>query len=157
MRRCKLADDALARDNVFNFVVTPENPVNVLIGERPGSARNSSLYLTRAVAVSEAPRIEGKVRQVDSLSNEDLAAASVVILNDAPIAQATAERLQTFVQRGGGLFVVAGDKASWPSVVDILPAAPGEAVDRTRAQRRAAGRARIRPSAVRSVSRPAHG
>ena len=31
----KLADDALARDNVFNFVVTPEKPVNVLIGERP--------------------------------------------------------------------------------------------------------------------------
>ena len=104
----RLADDALARDNVFNFVVSPENPVDVIIGERPGSARNTSLYLARAVAVSEAPRIEAKVRQADSLSSEDLAAASVVILNDAPIAQTTAERLQAFVQRGGGLFVVAG-------------------------------------------------
>jgi hypothetical protein len=128
----KLADDALARDNTFNFVVTPEKAVTVLIGERPGSARNSSLYLTRAVAVSESPRIDGKLRQVDSLSNEDLASASVVILNDAPIAQSTAERLQAFVQRGGGLFVVAGDKSSWPSVVDILPGTPGDAVDRTR-------------------------
>ncbi len=128
----RLANDALAADNVFHFVVSPENPVDVVIGERAGSGRSTSLYLTRAVAVSEAPRIEAKVRQADSLSSEDLAAASVVILNDAPIAQTTAERLQTFVQRGGGLFVVAGEKATWPSVVDILPGVPGAAVDRSR-------------------------
>ena len=53
--------------------------------------------------MSETPRIEAKVRQADSLSSEDLATASVVILNDTPIAQTTAERLQAFVQRGGGL------------------------------------------------------
>jgi Aerotolerance regulator N-terminal/von Willebrand factor type A domain len=128
----RLASDALAADNVFHFVVSPENPVDVVIGERSGSGRNTSLYLTRAVAVSEAPRIEAKVRQADSLSNEDLAAASVVILNDAPIAQTTAERLQSFVQRGGGLFVVAGEKATWPPVADILPGALGAAVDRSR-------------------------
>ena len=128
----RLANDALAADNVFHFVVSPEDPVDVLIGERTGSGRNTSLYLTRAAAVSESPRIEAKVRPADSLSNEDLAAASVVILNDAPIAQTTAERLQTFVQRGGGLFVVAGEKATWPSIADILPGVPGAAVDRSR-------------------------
>ncbi len=128
----RLANDALAADNVFHFVVSPEDPVDVVIGERTGSGRNTSLYLTRAAAVSESPRIEAKVRPADSLSNEDLAAASVVILNDAPIAQTTAERLQTFVQRGGGLFVVAGEKATWPSVADILPGVPGPAVDRSR-------------------------
>ncbi len=133
----RLADDALARDNVFNFVVSPEDPVDVLIAERQGSGRNTSLYLTRAVAVSEAPRIEAKIRAADSLSAEDLAAASVVILNDTPIAQTTAERLQTFVQRGGGLFIVAGERASWPSVADILPGAIGPSVDRSRG---AAGR-----------------
>ena len=128
----RLADDALASDNVFNFVVSPENPVDVIIGERSGSARNTSLYLARAVAVSEAPRIEAKVRQADSLSSEELATASVVILNDAPIAQTTAERLQAFVQGGGGLFIVAGERATWPSVADILPGVPGPAVDRSR-------------------------
>jgi hypothetical protein len=128
----RLADDALASDNVFNFVVSPENPVDVIIAERSGSARNTSLYLARAVAVSEAPRIEAKVRQADSLSSEDLATASVVILNDAPIAQTTAERLQAFVQGGGGLFIVAGERATWPSVADILPGVPGPAVDRSR-------------------------
>ncbi len=53
-------------------------------------------------------------------------------MNDTPIAQTTAERLQAFVQRGGGLFIVAGERASWPSVADILPGVPGPAVDRSR-------------------------
>ncbi len=69
----RLAADALASDNVFNFVISPENPVDVLIGERSGSARDTSLYLSRAVAVSESPRIVAKVRQADSLSSDDLA------------------------------------------------------------------------------------
>ena len=128
----RLPDDALARDNVFHFVVSPEEPLHLLIAERPGAQRNASLYLTRAVAVSETPRIDAKVRPADSLSNEDLAAASVVILNDAPVAQATAERLKTFVERGGGLFIAIGERAVWPSTADILPGAPGEPVDRTR-------------------------
>jgi Aerotolerance regulator N-terminal/von Willebrand factor type A domain len=128
----RLADDALARDNVFNFVVSPEDPLHVIIGERPGGQRNTSLYLARAVAVSEEPRIDAKVRQADSLSAEDLATAGVVILNDAPIAQSTAERLQRFVDRGGGLFIALGDRAAWPATVDILPGVPGDIVDRSR-------------------------
>jgi Aerotolerance regulator N-terminal/von Willebrand factor type A domain len=128
----RLADDALARDNVFHFVVSPEDPLRLVIGERPGAQRNATLYLTRAVAVSETPRIDAKVRQIDSLSNEDLASASVVILNDAPVAQNTADRLATFVERGGGLFIAIGERAAWPSAADILPAVPGPPVDRTR-------------------------
>jgi Aerotolerance regulator N-terminal/von Willebrand factor type A domain len=128
----RLADDALARDNVFHFVVSPEDPVKVIIGEGSGAQRNTSLYLARAVAVSETPRIDATIRQADSLSNEDLATAAVVIVNDAPIAQTTAERLQRFVERGGGLFLVLGERATWPSVADILPGLPGAAVDRSR-------------------------
>jgi hypothetical protein len=128
----RLADDALPRDNVFNFVLSPEDPVHVVIAERQGSGRNTSLYLTRAVAVSESPHIDARVRSADALSNDDLAAASVVILNDTPVAQATAERLQAFVQRGGGLFIVAGERATWPPTADILPGPIGSAVDRSR-------------------------
>jgi secreted protein with Ig-like and vWFA domain len=128
----RLSDDALARDNVFHFVVSPEDPLRVVIAERPGAQRSTSLYLTRAVAVSETPRIDAKVRQVDSLSAEDLNTAAVVILNDAPVPQATAERLQRFVERGGGLFFVLGERGSWPTVADILPGTPGPPVDRTR-------------------------
>ena len=128
----RLADDGLARDNVFHFVVSPEDPIDVLIAERPGAQRSSSLYLTRALAVSETPKIDAKSRQADSISTEDLGAAAVVMLNDAPIAQNTAERLKGFVERGGGLFVALGERAAWPSSADILPGVPGPAVDRSR-------------------------
>ena len=57
-RRCALPNDALERDNVFNFVVSPEEPVRVIVAERPGAPRDGSLYLTRALAVGEAPRFE---------------------------------------------------------------------------------------------------
>jgi Aerotolerance regulator N-terminal/von Willebrand factor type A domain len=128
----RLPDDALNRDNVFHFVVSPQDPLTVVIGERSGAQRNSSLYLSRAVAVSESPRIDAKVRQADSLSAEDLATAAVVILNDAPVAQSTADRLKTFVERGGGLFLAMGERAAWPGSADILPAVPGPPVDRSR-------------------------
>jgi len=128
----RLADDALARDNVFHFVVSPEDPLTVVIGDRSGGQRNSSLYLSRAVAVSESPRIEAKTRQSDSLSNEDLAGAAVVILNDVAVAQHTADRLRAFVEGGGGLFLVFGERAAWPSSADILPGIAGPPVDRSR-------------------------
>ena len=128
----RLSDDALASDNVFHFVVSPQDPLVVVIGERSGADRNASLYLARALAVSETPRIEARVRQADSLSPDDLARAAVVVLNDAPIAQTTADRLKWFVERGGGLFVAMGERASWPGSADILPGAPGPRIDRTR-------------------------
>ncbi len=128
----RLADDALPRDNVFHFVVSPETPLHVVIGERSGAQRSTSLYLSRAVAVSETPKINASIRQVDSLSPEDLSRAGVIIINDAPIAQATAERLQRFVESGGGLFLALGERGSWPSSADILPAVPGQSIDRTR-------------------------
>jgi Aerotolerance regulator N-terminal/von Willebrand factor type A domain len=128
----RLADDALLRDNVFHFVVSPEEPISVLVAERPGAQRNSSLYLMRALAVSETPKINAASRQADSVSSEDLARARVVMLNDAPIAQNTAERLKAFVEGGGGVFVALGERASWPASADILPGVPGPPVDRTR-------------------------
>jgi hypothetical protein len=57
-----------------------------------------------------------------------------VIVNDAPIAQFTAERLGAFVAKGGGVLVALGDHGTWPAVTgpgDILPAVPGQPVDRT--------------------------
>ncbi len=108
----RLADDALARDNVFHFVVSPEDPLRG--GDRRTArcrTRNASLYLARALAVSESPRIDARVRPADSLSPEDLAQAAVVILNDAPVAQTTADRLKVFVERGGGVFLAMGERA----------------------------------------------
>jgi hypothetical protein len=128
----RLAGDALERDNAFHFVLSPEDPIRVVIAERPGAPRETSLYLTRALAIGEAPRFQAAATQADALTAGDLAKASVVILNDAPVAQSTAERLQRFVQGGGGLFIAAGDRASWPASADILPGSIGPPVDRSK-------------------------
>src|SRR6476620_8395507 len=98
-------NDALARDHVFNFVISPEDPIRVIVAERTGAPREVSLFLLRALAVGESPRFVVTPRQSDAISNEDLTSASVVVLNDAAVSSTTADRLARFVERGGGLFV----------------------------------------------------
>ena len=127
----RLPKDALERDNVFNFVVSPDEPVRVIIAERPGAGRDTSLYLARALSVGEAPRFDTASRQADSLTAEDLNRATVVILNDVPVSSALADRLARFVERGGGLLIVAGERASWAGAPEALPAALNAPIDRT--------------------------
>ena len=126
----RIGDDALNADNALNFVISPEEPVRVTVVDR-GSA-GAGLYLTRALAVGEAPRFEVLQRQMDALSDDDLRRSAVVLLNDVPVNQALARRLARYVEQGGGLFVAAGQRASWPQDVDTLPGPIGAPVDRTR-------------------------
>jgi hypothetical protein len=127
----RLASDGLERDNVFHLVLSPEQPVRIVLAEREGAPRDASLYLSRALAVGESPRFDTTLRQAEAMTADDLRAAAVVVLNDVPVASGTAERLQRFVQEGGGLLIVSASRATWPSAVDILPAVPDAPVDRT--------------------------
>ena len=124
----RLADDALAADNAFNFVVSPTEPVRLMIVDRG----NADLYLTRALSIGESPRFETVSRQVDAVSDEDLRRSAVVVLNDVSVSTGLARRLSKYVEQGGGVFVVAGPRATWPQEVDLLPAAIGNPVDRSR-------------------------
>jgi hypothetical protein len=130
----RIGKDALPLDNAFFFTVSPKQTVHIVIAQRPGAAADASLYLTRALAIGEAPPFDITTRSVDTLAPDVLQRASVVIVNDAPIAQFTAERLGAFVAKGGGVLVALGDHGTWPAVTgpgDILPAVPGQPVDRT--------------------------
>ena len=122
--------DALIADNVFNFVVSPVQPVRVVVVDRGGTG-SAALYLTRALAIGDAPRFETTVRQPNALSDNDLRGASIVVLNDVVVPAALGRRLARFVDAGGGLFVALGPRATWPQDVDLLPAALQERVDRT--------------------------
>ena len=123
--------DALAADNVFNFVVSPAQPVRVVVVDRGGTG-SAALYLTRALAIGDAPRFETTIRQPDALSDNDLGAASIVVLNDVAVSAALGRRLARFVAAGGGLFIALGPRATWPQDVDLLPVALQGRVDRTR-------------------------
>jgi hypothetical protein len=121
--------DALAADNAFNFVVSPAEPVRVIVVERGGGA---SLYLTRALSIGDSPRFTITARQPDALSDEDLRRASVVVVNDIAVPTGLGRRLARFVDGGGGLLVVLGSRAVWPPEADVLPGTVAAPVDRTR-------------------------
>src|SRR5688572_3806063 len=127
----KLPDDALKRDNVFHFVVSPSEPVRVVVIGRAGAERQS-LYLARALSIGEAPRVELVTRTPTSLSEADARQAGVVILNDIQAPDDLADRLAGFVRDGGGLLIAAGPQATWPArLAEVVPAELGNLVDRT--------------------------
>jgi hypothetical protein len=66
------------------------------------------------------------------VSDEDLKRSAVVVLNDVDVSAGLARRLAKYVEQGGGLFVAAGPRATWPKDVDLLPAQIGNPVDRSR-------------------------
>jgi hypothetical protein len=134
----RVADDALATDNAFSFVLSPLEPVRVVVvTDRSSTA--SSPYLARALAVGESPRFETTSRQAEALSDDDLRRAAVVVLNDVSVGAPLARRLVRFVEQGGGLFVATGSRAVWPADVDLLPVTIGAPVDRTRTAARVGG------------------
>jgi len=125
----RVGADALPTDNAFHFVVSPSEPVRVVVLSGTTSA---GLYLTRALEIGDTPRFATELRQPDTLSDADLQRAAVVFLNDVTVTAALGRRLVRFVEAGGGLFVAAGPRATWPSDVDGLPAVLTGPVDRSR-------------------------
>jgi hypothetical protein len=125
------AVDALPRDNVFNFVLTPAAPVPVMaVSQGPAEA---TLYLSRALAIGEAPRFDASMQSPEALAGDAMNRARVIFLNDVPIGDSVATKLVTFVEGGGGLMMALGQRASWPaSRASWLPVSIGPPVDRTR-------------------------
>jgi hypothetical protein len=127
----RLPADALTRDNAFHFVVSPSEPVHALVVNR-GGAEREALYLSRALAIGESPRVELTTRTPATVSDADLRLASVVLVNDVQVPDDLADRLTRFVAAGGGLLVAAGPHATWPAhAAETVPGLPGDPVDRT--------------------------
>lgn len=126
----RAANDALARDNAFYFTLSPGKPVPVLIVERSGAGRDLSFYLVRALGIGRAPAFKVDVKPLERLDASDLVSHAVIVLNDVPMSGGgLQDRLTNFVEKGGGLFVILGDRSTWPDA-SFMPGAIGPAVDR---------------------------
>jgi hypothetical protein len=126
----RIGDDQLKQDNTFHFVMSPAQRLPVLLLNPPGAARESSLYLQKALGIGTTPAFQVDVRSGDNLASTDLDRHRVVILNDAA-ALSSGESLKRFVSSGGGLFVVLGERANWGTDSnDLLPGVPANVVDR---------------------------
>ena len=127
----RIPTDELTADDVMNFVVSPGTALSLLIIDGGGGSTDASLYLRRALEISDDGRFRLTHRRTNNVRAEDLDGTDAVIINDARIDGVSAERLRNFVQAGGGLLVVLGERSGWPaSAQDLLPGAAGEPQDR---------------------------
>ncbi len=124
--------DALPPDDVFNFVVTPGQVVTVLVVGSGRASADANLFLTRALGIGTAPAFDVRTATNDGFGAADLEGRQVVILNDAPAPSGqTGAALEAFVEGGGGLLVVAGERSAWPADgPDLLPGVVGSPADR---------------------------
>jgi hypothetical protein len=137
--------DALARDNVFNFVITPAAPVPVMAVSQ--ASADAMLYLSRALAIGEAPRFDASLQSPEALAGDAMNRARVLFLNDVPVGDAVAAKLVTFVEGGGGVLIALGPRASWPaSRASWLPASSSVTPSSNRFARHAAATFRPRAS-----------
>jgi len=128
----RAGSDVLPADNAFHFVLTPSPAVSVLIIDS-GDRGNSSFYLSRALAIGNAPAFKVDALPAGRVTPAAIDAHAVVILNDVIVPPGIAGGvLKRFVEGGGGLLVVFGEKTAWPaSEAGLLPGKLGAIVDRT--------------------------
>jgi hypothetical protein len=128
--RVRVSDNGLEADDAFHFTLSRGQPIRVLVVERAGAGRDLSFYLQGALSIGRDPGFTVEVKGVDRLAADDLANRAVVILNDVPLGGGLTARFQRFVEQGGGLFVVLGDRSTWPDGLAIMPGRIAPTVDR---------------------------
>ena len=115
----------LRADNTLNFVASPGGDLEVLIVDPLGEG-DSNLYLRGALGIAEGAGFGTRLAR-GAPGESQLAAADVVILNGAPFPGGNAgDRLRAFVEDGGGLLFVLGERSTVPSVhAGFVPATIG--------------------------------
>ncbi|HVH26825.1 MAG TPA: BatA and WFA domain-containing protein [Vicinamibacterales bacterium] len=126
----RAGSDPLPADNTFHFVVSPSAPVSVAIIENGN--RDASLYLSKALSIGSTPAFRADVVAVNRVTPATFEGRSVLIFNDTPLPSAAGGgALRRFIERGGGVLVVTGDRTSWlTDAEDLLPGQIGAPVDR---------------------------
>src|SRR2546422_1805029 len=129
--------DPLPADNAFHFVLSPSEPVSIVIVD--GLDRSdASLFLAKALAIGTRPVFQIDVTSASRVSPPTFDKRSVVVLNDTPFPPGSGGALKRFVERGGGVLVVAGDHTTLAtgstSEADLFPRRLAGSIDRTSAR-----------------------
>jgi hypothetical protein len=124
--------DPLPADNTFYFVLAPSDPVSLAIVDGTDRA-DSSLFLSKALSIGTTPSFHVDTSSAARATPAAFDKRAVIVLNDTMFPPAGGNGvLRRFVERGGGLLIVAGDRTSWPQgEADLLPGRLGATVDRT--------------------------
>jgi hypothetical protein len=112
----RIAPDAQPADDAFHVVVGEPPAIPVLIARTAPVVGDGGEddYLARALDIGDRPRVRRTPVTVTELTPERLAGARVVVLQDVVVSETVAEALRGFVESGGGLVVLAGDRSRLP-------------------------------------------
>jgi hypothetical protein len=126
----KAGSDAMPADNAFHFVLAPSEPVSLVVvdsGEREGS-----LFLSKALSIGTTPSFQVDVTTSARMTPASFDKRAVVILNNTSFPPAGGgNALKRYLEAGGGLLVVTGDRTTWPQgEAQLLPGRLGATVDR---------------------------
>lgn len=106
----RIPGDDMPGDDALHLTLQGDRPLRVVIGQGPGADARASLYLVRALEAGTEHDVA--VLPAAALTAAALAGADVVILNDAdPPGDAGGRRLRAFVEAGGGVLVVLGERS----------------------------------------------
>jgi len=107
--RVTVRPDGMVVDDALRFMASAEGGLEALVLQASRGRAERSLFIERALAIGEAPRIRAVRRNVSQMDAAALATAQLVILNDGDLSDAgRATRLRDWVRAGGGLLVVLG-------------------------------------------------
>ena len=128
----RAGSDAMPKDNVFHFVISPSRPVSVLMIQPDGANATMSMFLNTALGVSTSPPFKVDAVPVARVTPTSFERRSVVILNDVTaLSTQTDASLKRFVEQGGGLFIVLAEHSPWSgSDTPLLPGTLGAPVER---------------------------
>src|SRR5262245_6658499 len=128
----KAGTDPMPSDDTFSFVLSPGRPVSVLIINADGASADSSLYIATALNQGRAPFFKPDAVAMSRVTPSTIENRSVIVLNDVgSVPPQTDPLLKRFVEQGGGLFVVVGQRTPWAGGTSpLLPGTLGGPVDR---------------------------
>lgn len=117
--------EGLLQDNTLSFVASPGGDLQVVVADPLGPG-DSNLYLSGALNIAEGAGFDASVTR-GLPGDDELSRSEVVILNGGPFpGGGEGDRLRAFVEDGGGLLMVLGERSSVPSVhQEFLPATIG--------------------------------
>ena len=125
----QISDAGLAEDNALHFVLSPGGNVDVLVVD-PSGTGESNLYMREALGIAEGAGFRVRVIR-GAPTAAQLAPANLVVLSGAPFPGGEGgARLRDFVEAGGGLLMVLGDRTRVPAdQADFLPTTVGAVSD----------------------------
>lgn len=137
--------DAMAADDTARFTLSGDDALRVLLVASEEVATDETQYLERALAVSGAPAVRLQRARLTRLDAATLDSASLVLLWDSPLPTGEAgAALTRWVERGGGLAIVAGRRLTTrASSTSLAPASVDGRADRSGGQAGSLGDVRL--------------